>query len=346
MPSSVRLIPRNRLVSIPSHLRLAHEYCFFLHDECVRLVKEYEAAGASVVSIRFRDKAKARQFQRNASSKDAISAMIAGGFEAEARRVILNQVTISLVSDCLHHLYESLLCFERRKVVVALNLLRKPLLDSSLYLAWIYGDEDGFYREFLQNSPAGISDSILRQKRHKIISDALALTDLTSIFDGDYVCSVLFEVDNADGIYRLFQHAVHLVTVKRPEIRTTPLNFNFVFKSPDDNDVYEKMYQDLPRILLFLSHVVFGLFQRIAPSSAGGSAAFMARSILGLHFVDDCGEPDRVIASLDDLEQIKCESCGANLKLTSHNAARILLSESYRCVRCRRVNKFPFSWFF
>ncbi len=33
MRSSAYPIPRNRLTRIPPHLRLAHGYCFFLHDQ-------------------------------------------------------------------------------------------------------------------------------------------------------------------------------------------------------------------------------------------------------------------------------------------------------------------------
>ena len=40
-----------------------------------------------------------------------------------------------MVSDCLHHVYKALRCLEKRKVIVALNLLRKPLTDKFLYLS-------------------------------------------------------------------------------------------------------------------------------------------------------------------------------------------------------------------
>ena len=44
----------------------------------------------------------------------------------------INTITIGMVSDCLHHIYEALRCMERRKVVVAFNLLRKPLKVAAL----------------------------------------------------------------------------------------------------------------------------------------------------------------------------------------------------------------------
>ncbi|MER9643301.1 hypothetical protein [Mesorhizobium sp. M0239] len=164
MPNSVHLIPRNRLCWIPNDLRLAHEYCFFLHDESARLMVEYEGAEAHVVSFKFRNKAEAKAFKKHAAKADAIAAMRAGGYEAEARKAVLNQITIAMVSDCLHHIYESLRCLEKRKIIVALNLLRKPLTDNLLYLSWMLGDENGFYHAFTTNSPRGITSSILKGK--------------------------------------------------------------------------------------------------------------------------------------------------------------------------------------
>ena len=47
------LIPRNRLQNIPPDLRVKHEYCFFLHDQCVQILKEYEEAKANHVTVNF-----------------------------------------------------------------------------------------------------------------------------------------------------------------------------------------------------------------------------------------------------------------------------------------------------
>lgn len=167
MAKSVHLIPRNRLRLIPNDLRLAHEYCFFLHDESARLLVEYERAQAHFVSFKVRNEVEAKALNEHAARENPIAAMRAGGYEAEARKVVLNQITMAMVSDCLHHIYEGLRCLEKRKIIVALNLLRKPLTDNLLYLSWLLGDEDGFYETFTTNSPRGIASSILKGKGPK-----------------------------------------------------------------------------------------------------------------------------------------------------------------------------------
>lgn len=130
--TAIGLIPQSRMARIPKGERLAHEYCFFLHDECVSLLKQYEEAEALHVKVKFRSKVEADLFEGLAND-DSIEALRAAGYPKQARRVILNTITMAMVSDCLHHLFEALKCLEKRKSVVALNLLRKPLMDSLLY---------------------------------------------------------------------------------------------------------------------------------------------------------------------------------------------------------------------
>lgn len=133
---------------------------------------EYEGADAHVVKFKFRDKTAENVFHKHAAEEDAIAAMRASGHEAEARRVIVNQVTMAMVSDCLHHIYGALRCLEKRKVIVALNLLRKPLTDNLLYLSWMLGDADGFYHAFTVTSPRGISSSTPKNRRAEILGFA------------------------------------------------------------------------------------------------------------------------------------------------------------------------------
>lgn len=344
----VGLIPRARLNRIPRHLRLAHEYCYFLHDEGVRLLLEYEEARASVVEIKFRSRADAAAFSKRAEADDPVTALRALGYVKEAQRVVINTITLAMISDVLTHLFEALRCMERRKTVVALNLLRKPLTDSLIYLAWMLGDEDGFYTEFSAGDPDRLTHSRLGNRRLPILKAALAATGVEDYLDAEFLLSALFDPKAEGGLYRLFQHAVHLVTVQKVELRTMSENFNFIFKNPTDDDIYEGVYGVLPDVLLFLSHVILELFDRVKPMERGGRKAFEIRSTYALTLI---ARPEAAESARQTLAEamdghVFCGACEAPLILTRHNAARALLSESSRCTRCRRVQEFPFSWLF
>jgi hypothetical protein len=342
------LIPANRLQRIPRNLRLAHEYCFFLHDEFTRMLVEYETADAPKVSLKFTSKAQAKRFEALAKKHNTLTAIRELGLHSEARRVVLNNVTMAMVSDCAHHIYESLRCFEKRKFIPGFNLLRKPLLDSLMYFSWMVADKDGFYSTFTAGDPVKLTQKRLGNRRKEILGSAIANTDLMEIVTAEELISIIFDVANPDGLYGLFQHAVHLVTVDRIEIKTSPENFNFIFKDPFEDDIYEALYTALPAALLYIAHVILFLCERIKPADPGAKKAFVFRTInayLALRYKDGGAALAKVMGETLS-PHIQCPSCAAPLKVTQYNAMRLLLTDSFRCTHCRRKQLLPLSWIF
>lgn len=342
---SFGLVPRKRLINIPPELRAKHEYCYFLHDECVRVLREYEKAEAHIVKVKFPSKITAQAFSRLAET-DAIEALKETGFANEARHAMLNTITMAMVSDCLHHIYEALSCFEKRKVIVAMNLLRKPLKDSLVYLAWILGDEAGFYREFTSGNPENISQKKLGNLRTEIFSKAISQTGTPEIFDASILLALLFDKTHQHSLEKYFQHAVHLVTIKQAELRTSPQNFNFIFKSYADDDLYVRVYDWLPYILLFMAETVMELFNRMQEMDEGARLAFVVRAVFGYSLITAAGKAAQNILRDILSDEIGCGHCNSKLKMTPYNAARILMTESFRCTSCRRVISLPFSYLF
>jgi hypothetical protein len=344
--TTLGLIPRDRLALIPRGLQVAHEYSFFLHDECTRLLCEYEALNANIVRIRFPSKAEATRFGMLAKG-NPIDALRKSGYSDQAKRVILNQITMALTSDFLHHVFEGLKCLEKRKIVVAFNVLRKPLKDNLAYLCWILADSDDFYRAFTTGNPEEIAQKKLGNKRLELFNQALAKTELKPLLDAARIHEILYSPKCTDGFEMLFQHAVHLVTTMHVELKTTPENLNFIFKSLGDDDLYDVAYYHLPGILLFASHIIFGAFRRMHPGDKGGHKAAAMRSILGFRLVQKA-DPEAITGLLAKAlnGKVECPHCSASLRVTDYNSLRIVLTESFRCTACRRTVELPFSWIF
>jgi hypothetical protein len=309
------------------------------------MLQEYEKAEAHLVGYQFQDEAEVAQFQAIADSESAVAGLLAIGRLDEARRVALNTITVAMVSDCMHHVFEALSCMERRKFVVALNVFRKPLLDSLVFLSWMLGDEDGFYEAFTRQSPKALTAKAIGNRRSAILASALSKTDITGTVSADWLDSVLFSAANKHGLYWLFQRAVHLVTVLRDEFRTEPQNFNFIFKPHTDDDVYLGVSDTLPGVMLYLSHVVAELFDRMEPMDSGSKMGFTVRSIYGFHLVEQSDRVTEIQQRLSALSgYIGCATCKTSPTFTHHNAARIVMTDSFRCTACKRITPFPFSW--
>lgn len=342
------LIPAKRLKWLPKEVHLAHQYCFFLHDEIVRMLAEYEAVEAHIVRFQFSNKGQAKKFKKLAKTHDAVTALRELGLHSEARRVVLNTITVAMVSDCAHHIYESLRCFEKRKIVPAFNLLRKPLLDNMMYFSWMAADEDGFYSAFTAGDPAKINQKTIGNFRKTILEKNIKTSELAGLIEAEDLISIVFDATNPNGLYGLFQHAVHLVTVDRIEIKTSPENFNFIFKSPSDDDVYEILYAVLPMVLLYMTHVVMTLYERIKAMDVGAKKALIFRTVNGYRLLGYARGAALLADAIGSVlsHQFKCGDCDAPLKVTEHNVARLLLTDSFRCTQCRRIQPFPLSWVF
>ncbi len=311
------------------------------------MLVEYGKAGAHRISFKFADKVQSKKFAKFAKKHNALAAMRELGLNSEAMRVVMNSITMAIVSDCAHHVYEALRCLEKRKVVVGLNLLRKPLLESLTYLSWIVADEGDFYSAFASGDPGKIRPKIVGNRRREIFEKAISETELKGIVTADEIVSTVFDPADEGGLYLFLQHAVHLVTVERIEIRTSPENFNFIFKDPNDDDVYDALYASLPLILLYMAQLILVLYERIKPMDAGAKKSFVYRSITGFSYLHDGGADELADVMEKNLSsRLKCGACEAPLKVTRYNALRLLLTDSFRCTRCRRKQLFAFSWIF
>lgn len=332
---TVGLIPRNRLTHLPKHVRVYHELCFFLHDECVRALHEYETARAHVETIDFLHPGDGDKFQDLADRTDAVGALREPGYQDAPKKVVLNTIRMALISDCMHHVYEALRCFEKRKVVVGFNLLRKPLIESLLYLSWMCGMEDDFYSQFIAGDPKALTLQVLSQKRKEIYSTAIDGLGYYYMFDPEILENTINNKQDLNGFQMLFQHAAHLVTTWSPQIQTASENFNFVFKNPFDDDVYDFFYERIPIVLLFMSHVVIELFDRMRKMDELSKHLFEIRTVMAYQLI---AGTDRLqaLSTFEDLLSVrpKCPMCSREGKTTVYNATRMLLRSEFRCTFC------------
>ena len=337
----IGLIPRSRLKNIPDKVRARHELCFFLHDECARSLVEYEQAGAHLETIKFRDQVELTRFEELANNTDTIEALRELGHPNASKKVVLNTISMAMISDCLHHVYEALRCFEKRKCVVGFNLLRKPLKESLLYLAWMYGRRDEFYDQFTKGDSKYLSQSVIGEKRKEIYLDAIENIEHGKSFDPEFIESTIYNRKNENGLELFFQHAVHLITTRHPELKTSAENFNFIFKDSFADDVYVLVYQNLPYLLLFMSHVIIGIFDRMKKMDETSKHLFQIRTKLSYDLITG-SDKHRTLSTLRELVSASpsCSRCSSECKLTLYNAVRMLLVSEFRCTSCRKISPF------
>ena len=249
---------------------------------------------------------------------------------------------MAMVSDCLHHVYEALRCFEKRKVIVGFNLLRKPLTESLFYLSWMCGLEDDFYSHFTDGDPQALTLQALGARRKEIYSAAANGLKHSYMFDSESLENAINSKRDSYGFQMLFQRAVHLVTTWNPKIKTEAENFNFIFKNPIDDDVYYFLSEELPIILLFMSHVIIELFNRMEKMDELSKQIFEKRTVFSYLLIAGADEP-RSLAAFEDMLPVspRCVKCSRDVKITVYNATRMLLRSEFRCTICGILSPYP-----
>lgn len=132
--------------------------------------------------------------------------------------------------------------------------------------------EAGFYDAFASGDPASFTQTKKSNRRPQIMAAAPSATSAAELLNADFLQAAIYDPIPGRGLYRLFQHAVHLVTVERIELRTDPENFNFIFANYRDDNLCDCIYGHSPGVVLYLSNVILELSDRMAPMSSGAKA--------------------------------------------------------------------------
>lgn len=335
------LIDASRLAKIPRRFRQQHEFCFHIHDSMLTMFLEVAAYRYPTIRINFENPEELRRFQ-------AADGPIEYFLERDrkiAKELTVGQAMMAVFSDFFNFVYEALLALEKRKFVVAYALLRKPLKENLLFLTRMLVDDDKFF--------AGLEISPSKEFSHPRIQDvdrkryfALAKDRIpfATFVDPTLLHDIIYDVSLPTGLAPLFDKAMHLVTA-RNAIETEPLNLNFIFKSPMDDDVYETIYYALAYILLYAMLLQIELFRKAGFDSDKLSKWFAFTGLGAFHGLFLRGRSP-LASSLNRWlgELLVCPHCDAPVRVTKGASARFFVAHKMFCRRCGHEHDFPLFW--
>jgi len=261
MIESLGIIPEKRLAYLPTRHWHAHEFSFFIHDQLARLLTEYEAAGVhSQVAEAFEQALIAKGI--DPQDFDLIEFLKNNQFDSLYQRHLLGHLVIALTSDFCHFIYEALTAFEKRKFAVGYSLLRKPLKENLLFLCWILGNRHDFITRFEKNNYQTLNH-LSKEKQTEIYQQALDLLPFNQAYEANFLWGIIYSKTETHGLEPIWQKATHLITSKGNLLRTGDYTINFIFHDPRENDLYDRLYLNLPYVLMFCMHVILECFSSL-----------------------------------------------------------------------------------
>jgi hypothetical protein len=340
------LLDLDRLGHIPVSYWPNHEFCFYLHDQMLELLIQYETSGAH----RWVTNAFEEVIQKHGKEAEDIDI-----FEFLKEKELVNfykhhlvcHLVFGLTGDMLNFLYESLRCFEKRKFAVAFSLLRKPLKENLLFLSWLLGNEEDFINRFEKNNYVTLK-GLSPEQRQTIFTSAIAKLPTSEAFAADLLEGLLFSKTNARSFEPVWQRATHLITSQGASLRTEDLNINFIFQDVWNNDLYALLYEKLPYVMLYAIQVALECFARILPSNEHTTSHLILSSMGAYECLFErkrsVGVTKMLGRSLRSF--ITCIHCKKSIRLSRDNAVGMYLRETLECNNCGLASPLPLYWLF
>jgi hypothetical protein len=309
----------------------------------VSLLKEAGEVQVSTLNIRLENPEEIEQFvERN----NPIEYFLEQRKVDVARRIALNQVTPALFADFLHFIYEALSCLERRKFVVAFALLRKPMQQNLLFASWMLADEEAFFEDF-RRSPADHMEErkFPTDKRIQIFDSALSKVEHYGLLDPQLINDIIYDKELPRGFAHLFAKANHLVTSRGQLAKTERMNLNFIFKNPNDNDVYESIYLSLSYLLWYALLIQIALFSRMraVEDSFTRWMTITTMATFDALFVGSSSSLGKILSKALG-KFMNCPHCKKKVSVRRKDTGRFFLVQRIRCKNCKNEYDFPLFW--
>lgn len=344
--SSIGFIEFDRLANIPPRHWKTHEFCFYLHDQLLHMLVQYEQSGAhnSVVEA-FRNAVKGHE--EKFEDVDILDFLKKHALVKPYEHHILSHVSLGIMSDMLNFLYEALTAFEKRKFSVGFSLLRKPLKEHLFFLCWLLADSSDFISRFEANNHETLNH-VSKDRKIQIFSDGIQKLATPSLFSADLVWNMVYSKNHTNSFEPVFQKATHLVTSMGDLLKTEDYSLNFIFEHPYDDYFFDRLYSNLPYLLILAIQIGLEAFNRIHEANKL-TYSHLIITTMGCYealFMD--GRSQRVAKMLNNTlkELLNCAHCKAKIRITKKNAVGLFLQEHAVCSKCGLLSPVPLYWLF
>ncbi len=346
MRNYVGYLPFENIQNIPSKYIASHEYIFFLHDQCAKLLVEYDSSNIEEVGLDKLIEAYHVKFENNNSDIiEVLQFFREQGLDAPYFHFLYSKILSGLLSDLLHFTYESLKCFEKRKFSVAYSLLRKPIKENLIFICWLFNNYENFIDQFEKETDKTLN-KIHESARKSIILETIKNLPIPELFDAELLHDMIFSKQYPLGLEIPCQKGTHLITSQGNFLKTGKMFINSIFDDPNDINQYDSVYTSLPYVMLFISHITFEAFNKIIKLNNKTHQHFLLTSMASYENLYSDGRKRALTKSYAKTMKnfLKCTHCDKLITLTKENSLRMFMTDILVCNHCHHNSDFPFYW--
>jgi hypothetical protein len=334
---------------LPDEFRFSHGLCLFLHDILVGMISSGEEAGIFTARFELRSQVDAQQFGL-LDDEQVWSWLEDNGYDDVIQEVAYKMVSLAVLSDFCHFVFEALSCSRKAKLTVAYALLRKPFKENLFYFEWMLVDPVGFLEAFLLHGPQRLELHTAADETKKFaqIRSAIQRTANPSSFDAQFIYDLRYKKSAPHGFEKAWNQASHLVTTYR-QFKTDPQNLNFVFLEKGRHErEWEFLYSRLPYLLNYTVEVVEALVAKFAQADTAYVDVMECRRAVGMTLWARCiateGHDELIRQLISDLERMlpaECPHCATTLIVDDAVLQSLYESGGFSCPICGNEISLP-----
>ncbi|MEK7738665.1 MAG: hypothetical protein AAB326_01335, partial [Pseudomonadota bacterium] len=200
MKNHIGYLEYKNVINIPSRYVPSHEYIFFLHDNCAKILVEFESSNISEIGLDYLiDKYLEKTGNSDFNIIDILAYYKDNKLDAPYFHFLTSKILSGLIGDLLHFVYEALKNFEKRKFSVAYSLLRKPLKENLIFICWLFNNHENFIDSFEKETYKSLNN--LREEKIKLIlKETIDKLPLSEMFDYELLYEMIFSKKFSNGL--------------------------------------------------------------------------------------------------------------------------------------------------
>jgi hypothetical protein len=338
MNKEVIYIAKGERVFLPSKYRPINNLCAVIYDHLTELYKLELYKPFQHTEVKMDDQG--QKSDLDTGNLHILDYLKITGHHDELTDILVKNVTLAVVSDLVHFVFESISCAKRGKMTVAYALLRKPFKDELLLLESILDNPHEFVNRFFHDgNPASYDPSTLNEEQKRAIIEAAVGKVRPNAFSTDMLFDYRYDKLSPVGISSFSDHALHIVT-RNKKYPTSEQNLNFVFSNTDDIKFYWKHYYTIvPYLLLYTASVVDGIvFNSLKGKNEELHRDFkIFKRFLGIILYANKPYRKKRNGKYSNLGfdfKLNCEKCGFETKLDISDYELFFYSDVVICQKC------------
>ena len=328
---------------LPRQFRPINNLCAIIYDQLTEIFTELHYKDLTTTDIAIDRENQIRIEDFESGKLHAIDWLAENKLNTELSTVLTKHITLSVVSDFINFMFESLNCAKNQKFSVAYALLRKPLTDELLLLEQILYDEDDFIKRFYhQGEPLDYDPGSRNIDKKRIIRNALSVLKPTHFFSPELIYQLRYDKSCAAGINGISNHALHIVTQDK-NYKTSKQNLNFVFSVEDDfKDYLEHYYYFVPYLLIYSVAVIDQIIFKFLPTEDHQNlkAVKAFRRFVGLMLwtekvqIESKKRNTTLMKQLQEVLKFECSNCKHVNRLKRADYELFFETEVLLCEKC------------